>query len=278
MVARGKWHMGVGGARVDQQEMEEGKKGGDGLRGLGKEGSEAFERASGRLRAMRPQCRPAGSYGCVAVVKRAHSAITPQELSTGFSSAGKLSAGMAISAATLAPEATSDGSNVLSQVFSGLVSSMDFGPVEVADQVSSLWGDLLVDYGSAYADVNADAESFLDGVGSLFGEKVASWLRSRMVAVVKAAGFEPADMRARKPVLVHTQQVLDEAGGGRQALSVARELLSSLPAGGDEAARMLADKLSGLLGGPSVTVAEIELPSGQTIPLTVDISKFWKKR
>jgi hypothetical protein len=185
---------------------------------------------------------------------------------------------MAISAATLAPEATSDGSNVLSQVFSGLVSSMDFGPVEVADQVSSLWGNLLVDYGSAYADVSADAESFLDGVGSLFGEKTASWLRSRIVAVVKAAGFEPADMRARKPVLIHTQQVLDEAGEGRQALSVARELLSSLPAGGDEAARMLADKLSGQLGGPSVTVAEIELPSGKTIPLTIDISKFWERR
>ena len=272
------WRIVVEESRAYQQAMQEVQQDEDELKELGHEGSDAFERAIELLRAIRPQFRPAGSYGCVAVVKRAHSAITPQELSTGFSSAGKLPAGMAISAATLAPEATSDGSNVLSQVFSGLVSSMDFGPVEVADQVSSLWGDLLVDYGSAYADVNADAESFLDGVGSLFGEKVASWLRSRMVAVVKAAGFEPADMRARKPVLVHTQQVLDEAGGGRQALSVARELLSSLPAGEDEAARMLADKLSGLLGSPSVTVAEIELPSGKTIPLTVDISKFWKKR
>jgi hypothetical protein len=32
---------------------------------------------------------------------------------------------------------------------------------------------------------------------------------------------------------------------------------------------MLADKLSGLLGGPSVTVAEIELPSGKTIEASV---------
>jgi hypothetical protein len=162
----------------------------------------------------------------------------------------------------------------MSQLFSGIMARTDFGPIAAVDGVCSLWGQLLVDYGSTYGDLSARANSFLDGIGGVFGEEVASDLRKRLSQIVEAAGLQPADMRARKPVLVHSQQILDKAGEGREGLGVAREILQKLPSDGEGAARVLLSEAVSRVGdGGHLTVATISIPGTPIeIPLTIDLT------
>lgn len=233
----------------------------------------AFDEAIKQLGVKRPDFVPAGAWGCVAVVRRGGGVATPSELTSAFSPGAELPPGMAISAATLAPEEATDGTNVLSQVWSGLAEGGGYGLGDMADDVCGLWGKLLVDYGSAYGAASEHVDGFLDGYGGVFGERAAERLKKRISGAVEGAGFAPADMRARKPVLVHSQEVLDKAGEGREALGVAREVLAQLPNDGPGAVQTLAREVSNQLGGPTFTVATITVPGTPVeIPLTIDLS------
>lgn len=243
------------------------------LERLGEESKDLFQQAMDLLSVDRPKVKPAGAWGCVAVVHRGGGVVQPSELVSAFSPGVELPAGLAVSGATLAPESDTDGSTVLSQLFSGLRARTDFGPIGAVDGLCGLWGELLVSYGSAYEDASARMTGFLDTAGSLFGERAAAQLKKRIASVIEATGFEPADMRARKPVLVHSQEVLDKAGDGREAVGVAREVLQQLPEDGVGAARTLArEAAEGLGGGGSFTIATLTIPGTSVqIPFTIDV-------
>jgi hypothetical protein len=144
-----------------------------------------------------------------------------------FSSQGALPAGVAISGAALAPDDDTDGHNVLASVFDGLERSDRTLFSGLLDGIGDLWGSLLVGYGSAYGSVSQAANKFFDDIGGVFGEKVASWMRRKVKDVVSKAGFEPSDMRLRKPVLTNTQHILDRAGVTKTA--EVRSFIQSLP-------------------------------------------------
>ena len=183
----------------------------------------------------------------------------------------KSAAGAAVSAATLAPDEATADNNVLSSFFDALGAG-DSLLGGAADGVMELWGRLLVGYGSAYGNVAETGGEFLDGLDGVLGGSVGSWLREQLKGVLRDAGLEPVDMRLRKPVLVSTQDVLDQAGLER--VSTVRELVGSLP---DSASALDFARAAGLrlvegVGG-SLTVAEVEIPgTGLSIPLTVDLS------
>ena len=89
---------------------------------------------------------------------------------------------------------------------------------------------------------------------------------------MRDVGFEPVDMRLRKPVLTNTQDVLDQSGF--EQLSTVRTLVRALPASGTSAedfARSLGYWLSDETGG-ELTVAELTIPGTDvSIPLTIDL-------
>lgn len=81
-------------------------------------------------------------------------------------------------------------------------------------------------------------------------------------------------MRARKPVLTNTRNVLEKAGLDRAA--TVRHLVESLPDSGSvmDYARALGIWATDEFG-PTVTIAELEIPgTGVTIPLTIDVSRL----
>ncbi|HJB54479.1 MAG TPA: hypothetical protein IAA39_02005 [Candidatus Olsenella avistercoris] len=239
-------------------------------RELAELGEEGFERALGQL-GERPTLCPPGAWGCVAVVARDGGEGVPTELTEAFLSSAELPAGAAVSAATLAPDEATADNNVLSSFFDALGAG-DSLLGGAADGVTELWGRLLVGYGSAYGNVAEAGGEFLDGLDGVLGGSVGSWLREQLKGVLRDAGLEPVDMRLRKPVLVSTQDVLDQAGLER--VSTVRELVGSLP---DSASALDFARAAGLrlvegVGG-SLTVAEVEIPgTGLSIPLTVDLS------
>ena len=248
------------------------------LQGIAEEGADLFEQAIEALSVDRPEFKPAGWQGCVAVVGREGGVSVPTELTASFLSGAELPPGLAVSAAVLATEETSDGTNVLSDLFSGLKSRSGFGAGDLADAVCGFWGEMLVDYGADYGSAKTNVDGFLDGFDEISGLGVGGWLKNRISDIVAGAGFEPVDMRARKPVLTHSQNVLDQAGEAGSNVGFARQVLTELPEDRRRAASTLAREALnrlGVLDGTVFTVAEIEIPgTGVAIPLTIDLADF----
>lgn len=238
---------------------------------LAEEGKDAFGEEMEKLASERPELCPPGAWGCVAVVARGEGHGVPDELTRSFLSSAELPAGAAVSAAALAPDESTAENNVLSSFFDSL-SAGDSALGGVLDGVMDLWGSLLVGYGSAYGGVAEAGGRFLDGLDGVLGGTVGSWLRGRLKQVMRDVGFEPVDMRLRKPVLTNTQDVLDQSGF--EQLSTVRTLVRALPASGTSAedfARSLGYWLSDETGG-ELTVAELTIPGTDvSIPLTIDL-------
>lgn len=264
------WHVIVDASREYQDAVEEGREAERRMRECAEKGADAFEKALEILSVERPKLQPPGCFGCVSVVRRAEAEV-PSSLTATFLSPALLPAGYAISAATLAPDDASDGSNVLSSLVDGLRERGAGAGVSLVGDVGALWGRLLMGYGSAFESTAEVGSDFLDGVGSVFGEKVASWLRGRIDSVLEQTGLAPADLRLRKPVLVNSQQVLDRAGYDKA--SKAREFIESLPNDREGQVRACMDRVRQELGGLELTVAEIPIPGleGQSIPLTITL-------
>ncbi len=255
-------------ARNEQAQAE--KRG----RELAEEGSGEFSRALEQLYVTRPTLCPPGAWGCVAVVARTSPQTVPMELTKAFLSSADLPEGAAASASALAPDESTAQNNVLASFFDAL-SAGDSALGGTADAVLELWGDLLVGYGSAYEGVAGAGGRFLDGLDGVLGGSVGSWLKGRLKEVMVSAGLRPVDLRLRKPVLVNTQDVLDQSGLD-QASSI-RDLVRRLP---DAATAYDFARAAGLwlvdeVGDTTFTVAEISVPGTDVSwPLTIDLSRL----
>lgn len=254
------------GARNEQAQAE------SDARGEADKGADLFEQAIDQLGVVRPTLCPPGAWGCVAVVWRGDGTAVPSELTRSFLSSAELPAGCAVSAAVLAPDDSTSENNVLASFFDEISGSGSLAGGAV-DSVAGLWGRLLVGYGAAYGGVSNAAEEFLDGVDGVFGGTVGSWLRDKLKEVMRATGFQPVDMRLRKPVLTSTENVLEKTGDDSQA--TVRDLLRSLPRSGATADYVRAIGAWGLdeLADNEFTVAEVTIPGTDiSVPLTIDLS------
>ena len=267
------WRIVVQASRDYRAAREEAAQADAQMRELAEKNSNLFQQAIDALSVDRPRVRPAGYQGCVSLVMRKGGVSVPSELTGTFISGTSLPPGVAMSAATLAPDSATDGNDVLSRAFDGLRERWG-APVDLVGHISELWGRLLVGYGSSYESVSGVTESLLDDLGSLFGERVASWLRGKLNAIVDACGFQPADMRLRKPVLVKSQRVLDQAG--LTSLGEARALMEALPGSADEIRTTNWGNVLEVLGGSGVEIANLPIPGrdGESLPLTLDLSSL----
>lgn len=241
------------------------------LKQKAKEGADVFKKAIESLSAVRPSLCPPGAWGCVAVVVRPGGSAVPSELTAAFISSAELPAGAAVSAATLAPDSSTAENNVLASFFDGISQGSSLAG-SLLDGVATLWGKLLVGYGSAYESVASAGGGFLDKLDGVLGGSVGSWLKGKLKQVMEGAGLAPADMRLRKPVLVNTSDVLSKAGLDRE--STVRSLLAKLPDSGSagDYVRAFGAWALDTYGDEDFTVAELTVPGTQLkIPLKVNL-------
>lgn len=245
------------------------------LQEASEEASDAFDRALEALAVPRPKLKPAGALGCVAVVGRGGSVMSPEQLAGAFVDKAELPAGAAVSAAALAPDDAADGNDSITRLFEAIEADMGDGSVGVLGAVGRLWGGLLEGYSSAADGLSEAADEALDRVEGLPFASSASWLRNKIMSVIKAAGFEPVDMRLKKPVLTNTQNVLDASGFS--GASTARELVERLPNTTDPMtlAGALGQEVVNMIGDGTFTVAELPIPgAGGSVPLTIDVGEL----
>ena len=235
----------------------------------------AFDEAIKALSGERPRIAPPGRNGVVALaVSGAIS--SSDELNSSFNTTVRLGDRGAISAAVLAPDDATAQNNVLSRFFSTL-EERSGGVVGVLDGVMDVWGRLLVGYG----DIQGSADELMDEmIGDLGGgsgalSSIASWLGDTVSASVAALGLEPCDLRLRKPVLTDTANVIKSPGSDITGLSNAQDKLRSIPLGVTDPKALceaLEYQVERTISGTVFTLAEIPLPGGGSIPLTVDVA------
>lgn len=235
----------------------------------------AFDEAIKALSGERPRIAPPGRNGVVAfAVSGAIS--SPDELSSSFNAAVRLGERGAISAAVLAPDDATAQNNVLSRFFSTL-EERSGGVAGVLDGVMDVWGRLLVGYGDIQGSADELMGEMIDGLGGGSGAlgSIASWLGDTVSASVAALGLEPCDLRLRKPVLTDTANVIKSPGSDITGLSNAQDKLRSIPLGVTDPKALceaLEYQVERTISGAVFTLAEIPLPGGGSIPLTVDVA------
>lgn len=235
----------------------------------------AFDEAIKALSGERPRIAPPGRNGVVALaVSGAIS--SPDELNSSFNTTVRLGDRGAISAAVLAPDDATAQNNVLSRFFSTL-EERSGGVAGVLDGVMDVWGRLLVGYGDIQDSADELMDEMIDGLGGGSGalSSIASWLGDTVSASVAALGLEPCDLRLRKPVLTDTANVIKSPGSDITGLSKVQDKLRSIPLGVTDPKALceaLEYQVERTISGTVFTLAEIPLPGGGSIPLTVDVA------
>ena len=235
----------------------------------------AFDTAIKELSGERPRIAPPGRNGVVAfAVSGAIS--SPDELNSSFNTAVRLGDRGAISAAVLAPDDATAQNNVLSRFFSTL-EERSGGLAGVLDGVMDVWGRLLVGYGDIQGAADELMGELIGGLGggsSALGS-IASWLGDTVSSSVAALGLEPCDLRLRKPVLTDTANVIKSPGSDIAGISKAQDALRKIPLGVTDPKALceaLEYHVERTISGTVFTLAEIPLPGGGSIPLTVDVA------
>ena len=235
----------------------------------------AFDQAIKALSGERPRIAPPGRNGVVAFAVSGD-ITSPDQLNSSFNAAVRLGDRGAISAAVLAPDEATAQNNVLSRFFSTL-KERSGGVAGVLDGVMDVWGRLLVGYG----DIQGSADELMDemikdlGGGSGALGSIASWLGDTVSASVAALGLEPCDLRLRKPVLTDSANVIKSPGSDIAGLSQTQDKLRSIPLAVTDPKALceaLEYQVERTISGTVFTLAEIPLPGGGSIPLTVDVA------
>ena len=235
----------------------------------------AFDQAIKELSGERPRIAPPGRNGVVAfAVSGAIS--SPDELNSSFNTAVRLGDRGAISAAVLAPDEATAQNNVLSRFFSTL-KERSGGVAGVLDGVMDVWGRLLVGYGDIQGSADELMDEMIKGLGGGSGAlgSIASWLGDTVSASVAALGLEPCNLRLRKPVLTDSANIIKSPGSDIAGLSQAQDKLRSIPLGVTDPKALceaLEYQVERTISGTVFTLAEIPLPGGGSIPLTVDVA------
>lgn len=235
----------------------------------------AFDQAIKALSGERPRIAPPGRNGVIAFAASGDIS-SPDELNSSFNTAVELGSRGAISAAVLAPDDATAQNNVLSRFFSTL-EERSGGVAGVLDGVMDVWGRLLVGYGDIQGSADELMGEMINDLGGGSGAlgSIASWLGDTVSSSVAALGLEPCDLRLRKPVLTDTANVIKSPGSDITGLSKAQDKLRSIPLGVTDPKALceaLEYQVERTISGTVFTLAEIPLPGGGSIPLTVDVA------
>lgn len=241
--------------------------------------ADAFDQAMATLEGKRPRIAPPGRFGCVSFVLSSEH-MTPDALETSFAASPDVSRRGAMAAAVLAPDGISEGGDVLSGFFSSLQERVGSGGVVgLMDGVLDLWGKLLVSYGDAGRGLEEAFDELMQGLDSQGLGSVGSWLGDRLTGVVRALDMQPVDMRPRKPVLVDSSDVLARSDvpalvDGQTAL---REL-SKVDLDFEGMARAVGYDLGERMTSLEIILAEVRLPSGRVVPITLRVRDLLEGR
>lgn len=245
------------------------------LSAFAQKGADAFNALLKQVSIVRPKICPAGAYGCVCAVWRSGELEVPNQLLTSFVEVSVPGAGAAVSASILAPDEDTQANTVITRFSEAMSQEFTGSEAGVLGSLGNLWSSVLEVYASGYEGIVATLDSALEKIDGIPGASVASWLCDKVADLIKAAGFEPSDLRLKKPVLTNSQNVFDKADSAQA--NTARQFVEVLGQMQDPQrfAQTLGQDLINKLGEQTFTIAEIPIPgTDATFPITLDMGDF----
>lgn len=179
------------------------------LQELGQGVKGSIERALSSVAGARYDPQPPGRYGCICIVTASEASVP---FLGSFSAGGdSLGTRIAISAATLAPDAATDAGSVITDVAAGMLPAESAGGA-LLGTVMGGWGKLLEVYTKGNDGMVEAFNTVLGGI-PVVGDSLSGWAADTFRDAIKAAGLEPADLSTYRPVLVNSSHVLARADG-----------------------------------------------------------------
>lgn len=247
----------------------------------------AFEQALSKLAAPRPKLRPPERHGVVAVLGDTKSYSSPGALSSAFVPGSVVPARAAVSASCLVVDDEYPEENVLSQFFENLKSSGAGSASQnvaasftggILDGLFDAWGKLLQAYGSMTDSLTSELKDLSGKAESAGMSKLSSWIKNKLYTVLDIAGFRPADLRQRKPVLVNSVDVFNKAGvDGAVKL---RSFLNAVPSreamkDPEQFSKVLGQFSQDVFGTDEFEICRIPIPGTDLdIPISVKLSEL----
>lgn len=230
----------------------------------------------------RIEASPPGAKGAVALVVNLDASAADAGFESMFVGGGHtLGTRAAVSGATLAADASHDGSTVITSLLDGF--GQDGGAaVGAARVVLDCWSGLLGAFAQGQDALSGAVESALGSLPLASASGLGTWASGKLRDAVASCGLEPVELDALKPVLVNTGHV---AAAGEDAFSVRflevkQRALATSSGSGSLFVALVDDVEADALGfldraEGGVTVASVELPvGGVRIPVKLALPSF----
>lgn len=226
----------------------------------------------------RISAQPPGRYGVVALVANTGSMVASDGFGNSFvRSSGSLGARAAVSAATLVADSSEEGSTVVSSLLDG-IKDQGGAAVGALGTVLDCWSGLLGAYAQGQTALDNAVASALDELPLAGASGLGAWAAGALRETVKAAGLEPAELDALKPVLVNSAHVAakDDGAFGARLLSLKEQAVANPLGSNDVFATIVgtveSDAIEGIQGfDGTVEIATIEIlgDGGPSIPVRI---------
>ncbi len=155
-----------------------------------------------QFQSVRYSPQPPGRYGCICIV------VAPAFTASVSSFAASSSTGLrvAMAGATLAPDASTDQSSVITDLAGDIFTGSDVAS-GLTKKVFKGWSSLLSAYSEGVDGLSEGLTTVLSNI-PLVGSTMSNTVSSGLSKIIAKVGLEPADLTAYKPVLCDTQYIL----------------------------------------------------------------------
>lgn len=217
---------------------------------------------------------PPGANGCIAIVVNNAHASADAGFESSFVGGGfTLGECAAVSGATLIEDTSHESSSLITSLLDGLGQNGG-AATGAARVVLDMWSGLLKAYQDGQSALMESVEKSLGSFPTATMSGLGEWASSALSEVVVAAGLEPANLKARKAVLLNTGYVTSsDSGSFSVAFSKAKSRALSASTSSTDALTGVVSSISDSIVsavGSTITVATIEFPVGNvSIPIEI---------
>lgn len=239
----------------------------------------------GKVAGMRISAQPPGRYGVVVLVANTGSVAASDGFESSFIRSGSaLGTRVAVSAATLVADSSGEGSTVVSSLLDGF-KDQGGAAVGALGLVLDCWSGLLDAYARGQDALDESLELALDGLPLAGASGLGDWAAGALKEAVRAAGLEPVELDALKPVLVNSAHVAakDDGAFGARLLSLKEQAVSNPLGSNDVFASIVGtvesevvDGIQGFDGTIEIATIEVLGDGGPSIPIKIAVPQAVK--
>lgn len=209
---------------------------------------------------------PPGRYGAIALVANMGETSTSKGAGSAFvADVGSLHTRVAISAATLLGENSEEGRSVINSMLDGCKRDGGFA-VGAAGIVLDAWSFLLQAHADGQQALTQGIQSALNAIPLVGASGLGTWASNKLTSLLDDLGVQPADLQARKAVLVNSSYVAEQGddAASRNYLALKQRVITAAHGADDLFSAVLNDaqlqaieRIEGM--GDTIEIASVEL-------------------